>query len=562
MIIPLSEFEQIIDSTILKRGYNYFNTGAVVDFENPSPGKYSATVLGTEEYTVNLNLKNNTIVDYFCDCPYDYGPVCKHVAAAIFYLHQDLYTMDITPEKQPQKKRVKSDAQQIKELLKVISHNELKQFIQEKSINDRKFKNTFLSEFAHLNAEQTKASYQKQIKGILNSAKGRDGWISWSNMKYVVNTAQPLLTNAQNYFESNEFQSVFDLSTALLEEFIDAFQFADDSNGDLGYYVESAMELISTLTQENLPEPLKKEFFEYCIKTYKSGRFSGWDWHLEMLGLASNLAENENQANSILACLDTSTLSKYEKERTELFKLELIKKFRNESEVEAYIEKHIANTSIRKEEITKAYKSKNYNRAISLCKDGIDHDKKERPGLVNQWYVWLLKIAQAQKDREKTIEYAHYLFKHSHTPSNEYYQLLKATVHKDQWHPFLEKLIKEITPKNSRWTYTEHLRKIYIDEQWWDRLFLMLKQNRSLDNIHLNEAYLSKDYNKELLEFYSESILNYVENYIGRNHYQTACRYIRRMKKLGGLNEVNTLVETLKEKYPQRRALMDELSKI
>ena len=90
----------------------------------------------------------------------------------------------------------------------------------------------------------------------------------------------------------------------------------------------------------------------------------------------------------------------------------------------------------------------------------------------------------------------------------------------------------------------------------------MLKQNKSLDNIHQNEAYLSKDYNKELLEFYNERILNYIENYIGRNHYQTACRYIRRMKKLGGIKEAYSLIETLREKYPQRRALMDELSKV
>ena len=102
----------------------------------------------------------------------------------------------------------------------------------------------------------------------------------------------------------------------------------------------------------------------------------------------------------------------------------------------------------------------------------------------------------------------------------------------------------------------------YIKEQWWDRLFLMLKQNLSMENIEENEQYLSKDYSSELIELYSERIINYVEKYIGRNHYQTACRYLRRMKKLGGNEQVNELIELFRKQYPQRRALMDELNRV
>jgi len=125
----------------------------------------------------------------------------------------------------------------------------------------------------------------------------------------------------------------------------------------------------------------------------------------------------------------------------------------------------------------------------------------------------------------------------------------------------LEEIIKEITPKK-RWTYSELIRKIYIKEKWWDRLFIMLKQNLSMENIEQNEKYLSKDYSVELIELYSERITNYVEKYIGRNHYQTACKYLRRMKKLGGNTQVNKLIEFFRKEYPQRKALMDELNQV
>ncbi len=91
---------------------------------------------------------------------------------------------------------------------------------------------------------------------------------------------------------------------------------------------------------------------------------------------------------------------------------------------------------------------------------------------------------------------------------------------------------------------------------------MMLKQNLSMKNIQQNEQYLSKDYSSELVELYSDRIINYVEQYIGRNHYQTACRYLRRMKKLGGNDRVNELIELFRQQYPRRRALMDELNRV
>ena len=560
MRIPLNEFEQLIDEKILKRGLSYFKGGAITDFSEISTGEYEAIVSGTEEYTVQLEISNNTITEHNCDCPYDMGPVCKHVVAVIFHLQQDELELNQPSISKPRKKKTKSVSQQVKELLKEISHNELVDFVQENSKKDKKFRNLFLASFGHLSQYQSKEFYQKQIHSILQTAAGRDGWIGWSDMKYVVNTTEPFLENAEKYLAKNNFENVFFISTALLEEMTEAFQYGDDSNGDLGYFIESAMELLSKLAQEKLPKILKDEIFEYCISSFNQRLFDGWDWHLGMLHLACELIEKESDANIILSCLDTIN-GEYERERAQSFKLDLLRKFKDEKEVEKYINKHISNSSIRKQEIEKAFVAKNFKRAKELSKDGIKYDEKDKPGLAKDWYDWLLKIALVQNDTIKIIEYARFRLINSFGGTQNYYQILKDNIEDENWHPFLEKIIKEVTPKN-RWTYTELIRKIYIKEEWWDRLFIMLKQNLSMENIQQNEQYLSKDYSSELIELYSERITNYVEKYIGRNHYQTACRYLRRMKKLGGNEQVNKLIELFRKQYPQRRALMDELTRV
>lgn len=560
MNIPLNEFEHLIDERILKRGLSYFKGGAITDFSEISNGEYEAIVSGTEDYTVHLEVKNNIVIEHNCDCPYDMGPVCKHIVAVIFHLKQNELELNQSAPKSPKKKETKSANQQVQDLLKAISHNELIEFVAENSKKDKKFRNYFLASFGHLSQNQSKEFYQKQIHSILQTAAGSEDWIGWSDVEYVVQTTEPYLQNAEKYLAKKNFENVFFISTALLEEMTKAFQYGDDSNGDLGYFVDSAIELLSKLAKEKISETLKLEIFEYCISAFKQRLFEGWDWHLGILNIASELIDNESEADVILNCLD-NVKGEYEIERAQSFKLDLLRRYKDTKEVEKFINKHIANSSIRTQEIEKAFESKNFERAKELSQDGIRCDEQNKPGLAKDWYDWLLKIALAQKETPKIIEYARYRLINNFGGTQDYYQILKNTIETEKWNSFLEGIIKEITPKSS-WAYAEVIQKIYIKEEWWDRLFLMLKQNLSLENIQENEKYLAKDYSTELVELYRERITNYVEKFIGRNHYQTACRYLRRMKKLGGNKQVNALIELFRNQYPKRKALMEELNNL
>lgn len=558
MIIPLNEFEQHIHENILKKGLAYYHKGAIRDFSEISFGEYEALVSGTEDYAVHIEIKNNIIVKHDCDCPYDLGPICKHIVAVIFYIQQDaldLYETLHPPSKK--KEKTISVSKQIKALLKTINHDELIRFVEENCKKDKKFSNYFLASFGHLSSNQSKAFYQKQIQSILKSAAGRNGWIGWSDMKYVMNATQPFLENAEQYFQKKNFENVFYISSAILEEMTKAFQFADDSNGEIGYFIHSSMEFLSKTAKENTSESLKKALFDYCISAFKTRIFEGWDWHLGIIQLAGDIVENENDADIILILLDT-VRGEYEQEYAQLYKLELLRKYKNPKVVDEFIHKNISNPKIRKLEIEYAFENDHYEKIKTLAIEGILQDEEKKPGLVKEWYDWLLKIALLEKDKSNIIKYARYRLINNFRGTEDYYQILKENVEPSNWQSFLEEIILEVTPKN-RWTYVPLIRQIYIHEAWWDKLFLLLKENLSLENIQENEIYLTKDYSTELIELYSERIINYLDRFVGRNNYKTACKYLRRMKKLGGNQQVNELIEIFRKQYSQRKALMEEL---
>lgn len=569
MQIPLNQFEQYIDETILKRGLSYFKNGYVSIPEEITQGVYEAIVSGSEDYTVELKIKNNTVEEYVCTCPYDLGPVCKHVVAVIFYIQKDVLELNqkIVPLHKPKEKtstknaKKKTISEQINEVLEKITHDELKQFVREKTEYNMPFRNIFLSSFAHQNSNESKDIYAKQIKFILRTAVGREGFIYRNQTGSVGKQVNELVYAAQKHVENKNFKSAIFICTAVMEEMTAALQFADDSNGDIGGHIDFAFELLFDIAKEKLPEETRILLFEYCLSAFKKRFFFDWDWHLGVLNIASEILNNEEEAQRILVFIDKVHHSEYEKEEAQRIKFNIIKNTKGEIEADKFIEQNISNPILRRESILKSIHQKNYEKALSLAKDGIKHDEIDRPGLAKEWYDWLLKVAQAQNDKEKIVEYARFLFVDNYRYEQDYYQLLKNNVEQKYWNNFVEEIIKEITLKK-RWLDFDLIANIFIKEQWWNRLLELVKMNPSLSYIEQHEKVLSKDYADELVFIYEKEIINYIKKNAGRNHYKTACKYLRRMIKLGGRETVEKMVFDFRMLYPHRIALMDELNRV
>lgn len=75
-------FTEEIHALILERGREYFRQDAVRHLTE-TPEGWSAEVVGQETYNVVIAGVDEP-AEWYCDCPHDRGPVCKHVAAVLF----------------------------------------------------------------------------------------------------------------------------------------------------------------------------------------------------------------------------------------------------------------------------------------------------------------------------------------------------------------------------------------------------------------------------------------------------------------------------------------------
>lgn len=97
MSFPFSDFERNISADIVQKGIQYYAQGYVKDLKQDGIG-WNSVVVGTCLYRVSLDILNGEVTDWNCDCPYDHGPICKHVAAVLYAILDDTLKEVIAPK--------------------------------------------------------------------------------------------------------------------------------------------------------------------------------------------------------------------------------------------------------------------------------------------------------------------------------------------------------------------------------------------------------------------------------------------------------------------------------
>lgn len=60
-MITLDNFESFVLYKILMRGEEYYDTDAVSELEETSPGEWAATVEGTDDYNVEISMNGKEV---------------------------------------------------------------------------------------------------------------------------------------------------------------------------------------------------------------------------------------------------------------------------------------------------------------------------------------------------------------------------------------------------------------------------------------------------------------------------------------------------------------------
>lgn len=267
MKISINDLGNVIDATILQRGKDYLKRGLVAELEEVEEDAWSALVEGTQTYEVKVKLEGDEIVESICDCPYDFGPVCKHEVAVYLAIGHMLAGKDL-PEKKKKRSQTKPKrktvADKISDIVAKLTEEEMREIVLEYALNDREFRNTLLVQDLLKRDEagkNKKEDYKRIMRDSLRSGMDRHGFIGYWSSSRAVRGIEELVYEANKMLAEQKPERAVPIYQAAIEETVPALQYADDSSGNLGEVIELSFEKLNECAEDITDKNVRKDLF-------------------------------------------------------------------------------------------------------------------------------------------------------------------------------------------------------------------------------------------------------------------------------------------------------------
>ncbi len=565
--MTIKDFEQDIPPEILERGNNYYSNNHVVSLNENEPGMWSAVVTGTEDYNVNIEIENDEVEYWDCDCPFE-GEVCKHVAAVLYAItDNELPVIKTAKDKKAKKKKVNN----IDTIYDKTSKEELQEFISSQLSRNRNLKNSFLSHFAEYIEGNSESKYKTLIKNIIHTAEDRYGFVDYHSAQQVTLNLMGLLNKAKMQLEKKNRVESLVIVKAVIEEVPLIARHMDDSDGGTRDILDYAFELLSLIIEKAPPE-LKDKLFLYCIDEYPKQKYHDNGFEEGFLIILPGLITTEEQENIFLKMIDKQIEVEKGKQFPEYgvssllkLKFDFLSSGNRKEEAWELIEANKQYSELMKILVDEKIKNKDFIKAVELCLEGIKiAEKKQHPGTSSEWKMKLLAIYDQTNNIVELRKIAENLF-FEHFFEMVYYRKLKSTYSSEEWNEVSESIIEKVKNKNRTGSYGDAniLAKLFIEENYIERLLKLIEINASHINFVDEYAkYLISNYPDKILTFYEEGVKDLAKN-TGRNFYKEIAGYLKKMKKIsGGEEKVNAIITYFRTIYKNRRAMMEILAKI
>lgn len=459
----------------------------------------------------------------------------------------------------------KTKKNSVKDVLKQIPEKELRKFVA-KELEIQEVLDDFMSDFKDyfLQGDSGEA-YINQIDSAFIDAEEDYGYINFSQQSKLLGIVSEAVEAAASFREKGNYEAAIDICFTILENGIEAINHSDDSMGYLGSIMDEGMQALYTLADSDvctLDEDSRWTFMDRCWTCIEENTFEGWDWHTEMYDFLISLANDDGEYENIMESLEKDECFKndYRKREQLQMKRRLLEKWKGSEAAHEMMLNNLQIREFREKAIEEAMAADDIQRAYKLALDGIEQDKKERPGIVPTWNHWMLRIAQKENNYDTIVKYASLLYLHPWQEQGDFYKLLRETVSPEKWPKFAEGLARQAIEMNYRSKYAD----LCSREKWYDKLMEYVRQEKSINTLRQYESQLLRNYRDEIVGMYISYVNKIMANSYTRNRntYQEICCYLQHAVKLGGHNQVEETIQMLKIKYKRCRALMEELDYI
>jgi uncharacterized Zn finger protein len=562
MGLTYDNFEQVLDSEILKRGRIYYKNGQVTDL-TPEEDGWTALVIGSDEYEVDIHLDEEGDLEAFCTCPYEYGPYCKHVAAVLYAIQAETKgsrkSTKVSKTAQDYQKKVNA-------ILTELTREQLLDVLLKQVKKDKALGNEILLQYSP--EPPDKSAYAHLIQDAIREARGHGGYIEYMGARRLTAKVQKLLDRAQAVIQQKQSSKAIPILQAVIETMPNAFEASDDSDGGIMGTIEQAVELLGDGKADYSLDD-RKALIAYALEKASEARFGWSDTSDSFLWLAGELVMTDAERKQLFAGLDRygagltygGYITDYRRETIIRVKQEVMQRLGDPPEtIHAFLLQNLELNAVRQEVVKLYIQEGHLAAARKLCEEAIEkYQRSQLPGLVQQYRQLLLQLAEQSRDAKQVIVIAKSLF--YDTGEMSYFETLKRNTPESEWPSMFKQIVAAVEKQQVRaFDRYNLLAEIYARENLWrEVLRLALRPHPAV--VEKYRETLEEQFSDEMAKLYEKLVYSTIEAG-NREAYQQACAYIRRLQEMDEPDRAEEIIQLLTSKYPRRRALIEELRKL
>ena len=540
--MDIANWRSLFSSTILRRGEDYYNNGAVSQLEMDDD-QLTAVVSGTEDYDVEIDLEDGEVEDMYCTCPYaEDGSYCKHMAAALFAAEADGFSEENEDEDDPEplvNALSEADAKTI--LLRLVRKNP-----------------AMLTEIRSMTKagkpEEQMQDWMEWLKLLPDQYGDYHGFVGYQDVGGYADDVEEILDQGvSTLLEANLPMEAFHLVCAAFEQVV---TIDSDDDGELGDVSDYCCEQWREILQHASPEQ-SREMRRWF--TEKVGH-NHWNWgDHEVEDILFTAFRDRESLTENLAQLDRwITESQNEKSnyqfqsflKRRLYTMEALGIGQEERDV--WIQQYYDDDWARKYLTEQALERGDDNEALRILRESRELDD-EYPGLTDGYCKQIIAILERQGDeaclREELLDYIS-----DYSQSDLSYAMkLKQLTPESEWPAVRERLISAQSDSYFAGDLMEA-------EGMYKRLMERVLQSGQVYTVDRYAETLREHYPEETLDFY----LNWLGHAMGRasnrNQYAELARRLKTLRAWeGGKSRTAELAAQWRMIYRRRPAMLDEL---
>ena len=561
---------------ILDRGIEYYEDGAVTEFEISSDGyEINAVVEGTEDYNVQIHVRGDVVESMECDCPYaESGNKCKHMAAVLFTYEDYLSENDCEDDEEEYEGekvisswegRFDRQKKEIMDLVNTIPEDKLRELMVKQLLNNESLRNQLALEYGTgCDASQMKR-LESEIKEIHYRNSDRGGFVDWRQASNFTNELCVFLNDKVRKLEERGFiRQAFELTNRVFEMIGNVDM--DDSDGGSSYVADECYEfwkIIYEKASENDKEYIKK-WFESHQDGYVIDYMEEYlqEFLFEEIGSEDYIRQEILKLDEIIKNMESDQARHeiysvhYGYQNPVLKRIEYMKKLNcTDKEMNVYMSEHRQFYVIREMEISDAIEKNDFKKAEAILLESRELDQKY-PEQLKKYSKILIELYE--KTGNTDLLKNELISQITDYPQNglEYVLQLKKVV-KDvkEWEPLVNLFIKNAKSK-------EFKCKLLAFENRLTELLAIILENNNIFLMEQYETILKKQYSEKVIAFYSEYVMKEADRVSDRNGYKRLMVYLKKIFSCeNGESAAIKIADQWRIQYKRRPAMMDEMRK-